>query len=554
MEKPPLRETIIARTPAGKTFRWGEDAWDAADRPDDTSYGSSVPGGYSTFSATLPRIYQSEYPDLPPLTELTVIDGAGATVGEYYLERASRRSGDSVSVSPEAVGFQNMLSDEKNVNWLGVDADLSSWSGATAQRKVWQNAFNVRVVDGAIQDGAYDGLPGLEIELASPWASAPSGEARYEPPAGTLISKIYYDYGSRSSVAANPAATYTLLLSLMTEPDTFGGVLSSADLYTVAGGSGSGIFSPGGDRAYGYVRWAPPAGANATDGATYTVRFTRITPVGDHGLTLGTSLGGGPGLLASDVIKYLVREYAPQLQVLDLNVGTTDLWIPHSRGDQTTVPDLITDHNKYHQWDWAVWERKRFYYQAPGEASIHKAWRARVGPSNLEDAGRDVRRVRNGVYVRFTDTQGIQRIVGPPGSQANHTTADLLDLDPANEANQAGRSMYDLVDMRGVSEPEPAVKVGQAYLTLMKQADRSGSATLSGYVQEESGSWYPHTSVRAGDTVRFVDASDSSPRRISEVTHTRGDRTSAVTLDAPREGIEAILDRLNLSLVATGLT
>jgi hypothetical protein len=553
VEKPPLRETIIITSPAGQKFRWGEDSWMASDTPDGTSHGSAMPGGFTSLTTNLPRLYKAEYPDIQPLSDIKVLDSTGTVVWEGYMERAPRRSGSEIIVSPDAVGYQNMLEDEQNVNWLGIDSDLKNWGPSTTGRKALQNFFNLRVVDMNQGEAIYDGDPDINLEFTSPWAAAPTAEALYTPPVGEKIAGIYYDFVSASSVASNPLATYTLYIVGAEDPVLLTNPISTSDLYTAAAGSAAGSmgFSP--TKKIVMVRWTPPAGANTTDGATYTVMFRVLTALGDHGLRVYDS-AAGKGLLASDVIPYIVKKYIPQIRVRSFNVQPTDLVIPHSRGDNTTVPELITEHNKYHLRDWAVWENKDFYYALPGEMSVTRTWKALVGPSQLEETGQDVRRIRNGVYVKYTDVGGVTRVVGPPSSKADYTDVALSDLDPENPANQVGRPLYDMVEMRGVSETAPAIIIGRKYLEFMRQADRSGSAIVSGYIQEESGSWFPHTSVRGGDYIRFVDSSDPTPRRISEVTHSRQGRTSQISLDAPKEGTEAILDRLQLSLLGTGMS
>ena len=541
-EKPPLREVIIARTPSGQTFRWGEDAWDAADRPDDTSHSSSAPGGYASFNGSLPRVYENQYADLPPLTEITVLDGAGSTVGEFYLERAPRRSGDITSIGVEAVGFQNLLADEKNVNWLGIDPLLEGWHPAYADRKD-QLSTVVSTIDTAIQPTT-DGGIGFLSESGATVPAFSYAALDWDASPGAFVKKVIYS-GTQSN-------TTNIDAPQIVGTDNSRRWLNPVTLALTLDGSRREVtFTT--PKQYLEIVGRANAAVTPGAGAGFKRLFTVMALVGDHGLSVYSGTAG-PGLLASDVITYLVKQFAPGLTLLGSNVKATDLVIPSSRGDQTNLPDLIAEHNKYHMWDWAVWEGKQFYYDRPGEAAVHKTWRARVGPSQLEETGRDVRRICNGTYVKYTDVQGKTRIVGPPSTRADYQTAALLDLDPANEANQAGRKLYDLVEMRGVSEQAPAIAVGQAYMALRKSADRSGSATVAGYVQTDAGHWFPHTSIRGGDRIQFVDSSDPSPRQISDVSHNRSRRESQITLDAPPQTLDAILDRLSLSLQGTGLS
>lgn len=104
-----------------------------------------------------------------------------------------------------------------------------------------------------------------------------------------------------------------------------------------------------------------------------------------------------------------------------------------------------------------------------------------------------------------------------------------------------------------VSTPAAATEVGRRFLAESKQLDRSGSAKLVGYVEDDRGVVHPFHHVRAGDTISFVDASDTSERRIIRASHDFESRTCSVDLDAPPAGIDALLQRLGVVLVPLSL-
>ena len=64
---------------------------------------------------------------------------------------------------------------------------------------------------------------------------------------------------------------------------------------------------------------------------------------------------------------------------------------------------------------------------------------------------------------------------------------------------------------------------------------------------------HPAWRVRAGDTITFVDAADPSPRRIVRTNYDHGSRTCSIDIDAPPEGLQALLERLGADLITVGL-
>jgi hypothetical protein len=128
----------------------------------------------------------------------------------------------------------------------------------------------------------------------------------------------------------------------------------------------------------------------------------------------------------------------------------------------------------------------------------------------------------------------------------------LKDYDPENPANKLGIVRRDLLQM-GTSTAAGATEVGRRFLEQTRLLDRSGRATLTGWVEDDRGVLHPYSRVRAGDSIVFVDASDKSERRIVKVDHTRSSRSCTVDLDAPPEGLQSLLERLGVVLVPLGL-
>jgi hypothetical protein len=148
---------------------------------------------------------------------------------------------------------------------------------------------------------------------------------------------------------------------------------------------------------------------------------------------------------------------------------------------------------------------------------------------------------------------GVSRTVGPAGSGADTTSTDLLDTDATNPANQLGIRRWDLLDMGMICTPAQATEVGRRFLEESRALDTSGSATLTGWVEDDKGVRHPYTHVRSGDTISFTDAADTAYRRIVRTQKFLDSRSVAIDLDAPPDGLDALLERLGALLVPLGL-
>jgi hypothetical protein len=72
-------------------------------------------------------------------------------------------------------------------------------------------------------------------------------------------------------------------------------------------------------------------------------------------------------------------------------------------------------------------------------------------------------------------------------------------------------------------------------------------------VRDDRGIPHPAWRVRAGDQIAFTDAADTSYRRIVRADYDHASRTCSVDLDAPPEGLDALLERLGVVLIPLGL-
>jgi hypothetical protein len=121
-ELPPLRLHHTIVTPSGRHFRWGEDDPNPANVPSNVRFSDTMPGGFETGDATLPRRSGQDSSDFERLSTWTIRGAGGEVAWEGRIERAPSSSGDERSVSPSGVGWQAHLDDNKSAQQVYVDA------------------------------------------------------------------------------------------------------------------------------------------------------------------------------------------------------------------------------------------------------------------------------------------------------------------------------------------------------------------------------------------------------------------------------------------------
>lgn len=542
---PRLTHTVEVKTPSGRFYRWAGDEPDPANRPSGLRHSSTMPGGYEACDLTLPRLPGRNYPDLERLSTIRVLDAGGGIVWEGRLERAPRSSGDRVSVSPGAVGYQAHLEDDKSASMIYVDRDLSAWANDwTELRALRAGAFDIRTLSYQNDKG------GVVFELPNtPVPAQALTEALYRAPAGTTIAAVEYA-GTQSAIPAGYRAADVNFADNEADMHSGGGTYQRV-LVTLDGTLRTA--QPTTPRRNASLTfYANGAGATPAVGAQRT--WSKLAVYGDHGLTRRAVAGETAGLYASDIVAHAVGTWAPLLNVTEGPDGTiqpTTFVIPHAvHRDLTTAAEIVRQALRYGLQDWAVWDNRTFVMHDRGARG--RNWRARVGPAQLEETGSSVERLWNSVIVQYQDVDGTTRTVGPPGSGADSTSTDLEDADPENPANILGIRRRDLLTM-GISTPAAATEIGRRFLQETKQLDRSGRARFVGHVEDDRGVTHPYSHVRAGDTVTFVDSGDTSARRIVKADHDDDAKTCAVDLDAPPEGLQATLERLGVVLTPLGL-
>jgi hypothetical protein len=554
-EGPPLRLSYDVTNPSGHHFRWAADETDAENVPSDVSFGDSMPGGFDSFTATLPRRSTEEFPDLDRLSTIRALGVGGNVAGEYRLNRSPRTSGDEVAIGPEAEGWQAHLEDDKTAQEIYVDIDLGRWGEASVQRRLNMIASSFSPISpaGVNNDETSPSLL-LQVQTAN-WAAAdaPLVEGVYDA-RGVEIASIYYAWKKNANLPTGPDS-WTWEVRAW---DDFVGTSPDASGDLQAAGPGTGTLTATSGKYYGVVQLFYTGAGVGGNNEDFSLFWTTLAVYGNHGLTKqGTaSATTAQGFYASDIIAHAVSTWAPLLNYstgTDGSIATTSIVIPQAAFlEPTTAAEILREVDRVHLHDWAVWENRTFHYHPRGSSAC-KRWRARVGPSGLQEAGPSNDRLWNGIMVRYQDVDGSTRTVGPTGSSANTTSSDLLDDDEENPANQLGIRRWDLLDMGRISTATIATEVGRIFLEETKAMDTSGSATLTGWVEDDRGVRHPYHRVRSGDCIAFVDASDTSYRHIIRTQKSPESRSVAIDLDAPPDGLDALLERLGVALIPLAL-
>jgi hypothetical protein len=513
-----------------------------------------MPGGYDTAQATLPRKPGIDYGDQNGFSTWRIYGAGGEVVSETRLERSPRASGDQVSISPEGVGWHNHMEDDKSGSFVGIDRDLGRWQGISATRRNGlAGPFNPTSDGQAIADTS-TGNPIIRLENSGhmPGSTGALAESWYDAGPGNLIAGLICGADSAAG-SAHTNAAFTLSSQ---GADTDTAAAPTITLFAVAGGTAvpTAYRALASTRRWLILQWGWSGGPYSGDEAERWRDVKNIAVIGHHGLPL-YGQAGEEGLLASDIVAYAISRWAP---LLNFSVGPTgtlqrsSFVIPHlTFYEPTTVKEMLTQAIRFGLPDWAVWDDRTFYLHPRGARG--RKWRFRVGPGQLQETGQAMDRVWNGILVRYQDVDGTTRVVGPPGSGADVEDSALLVTDPLNAANLAGIRRWDMLDMGKVSVSGSAIEVGRIFLEQANLLDRSGQAVSVGYAMDDRGILRPASQIRAGDGAVFVDAADSSERRIVRVQYDHSTRTASLDLDAPPEGLDAIQERLAVELIRLGI-
>lgn len=536
-EPPPLDLSVLVETPGNVRTRWGWDDPNPDLVPTNMTFGTAMPGGFTQCNITLERAPERFYGDDRELSKLTVLGAGGTVAWQGRIEKLPDTAGYEAQESPEAVGYQAALEDDNSVREIYVDAELSKWEPVSIEDKLSHLQSGEPVVNASIGGPPSGGGPtGLVTSLTGPftnWTICVASYAAQGIPLGYVAA--FCKVQETNVIGDKPIAD----ANIQAYPHSLVKELEEHDY--------AGVFGTPGGTVLLQMK-------EGTAGVEYAVCWTTLAVYGEHGLTLygGLSESGAPGILASEVVGHAIRRWAPEIAFSTGPEGTikpSSFIIPQLAFlEPTTVAEVIKQATRFELPDWAVWEGPTLYMNPRGERG--RKWQARVGPSQLQESGPQISRLWNGVCVQYTDVTGKQRMVGPPGfagGTSETEDSNLLETNPENPLNELGIRKWALLKM-GTSTVEGAKAVGRIYLQEQKARELQGQAALIGYVEDEQGTSWPAWMVRAGDTIRFVDASITAPRTIVNTSYDDTTKTNTISLEQPPENMQALLERLAVSI------
>lgn len=552
-EPPPLRLDITVTSPTGKRTRWAADEPDGAFVPGSMQFADQIPGGYKDFSAVLARRPDWDYGDTDELADITIRGLGGSVAWQGRLDQAGSSAGDQANVNPSAVGYQAMLDDDQSAREIFLDIALSRWQGPSVQRQI---DLQIALVDVDSPTSSADfttGEPALVTSLSGPWSREHVSEAWYDAQ-GIPIGELYYAGKTQAAgtigddVASDP--NWTAAVSLADDD-----VASASDIAGVAITSPwqASLNATTATRKWALALLGNTAAAGGS-GVNYPLYWTFLGVVGQHGCPLyGTpSATGGLGLLASDAVAYALAKWCPGLAFttgVDGTIQPTGYLIPQLAVlDPGGMSAIVQAATAFELLDWAVWAGPTFWMNQRGARG--RRWRARTGPARLQNTGPSSQTLYNGVILTWSDVAtGTTRTAGPPGSGCDVEDARLLDPDPQNPANEIGIRKWSPPIQLGTGTAGMALDAGVFYLAEQQLVTMAGQATLDGFVEDaDTGVVWPAWCARSGDSISFIDAANTSFRRIVDGAWDDSTKSRTISLDAPPDGMAQLLARYGASI------
>jgi hypothetical protein len=545
------RLTLSVTHSNGKTTRWGPDAADATEIPDDLTFGTSIPGGDKDLTCSLLRRIDLDYPDQGLFDEVRLYGPGNRSVWRGKMAQFPRSHGQGYGITPGAVGLSALLDRQRGFREIYVDRDLGRWSTAAVQRRL--NVLGTyTILDPSTVPDTATGQPSLATVFTNTWTNTtrPLAEAWYDA-TGIPLGSVYYAWKKNANVSSADAnwKWYAKLASDDVE------TASDATANLRAAGPGTGTLTATGTKKYGLLQHLYDAGPGGGANSEYAIYWTCLAVYGAHGLTKQGSdtATSAKGFYASDVIQDIVERAAPDLTIGEIEA--TSFVIPHLVfADPTRGADAIAAVNAYHLYDWGVYDGE-FFYRATDPDRL--CWQARLDQgANLTLDGDTGAQVFNGVLVRYTDPLGKQRIAGPPAAYwdggvalADSTNTALVDTSASNPLNAWGETAWGELSIGFTTTAAGAEAIGAAWLAERSLAQRRGSLTLTGTVTHPSEGDVPVWRVRAGDYVSISDHPATVARRIIETRYTHGSRSITLSLDNTNFKLESILERLGVQLM-----
>jgi hypothetical protein len=548
------RLALSVTTADGGGVRWGGDEPNEGLVPADLEFGSAMPGGYKDLSCSLLRRFSGS----ERLFDRVRAYGPGnRTAFDGRLVQFPRAD---LQVNPGAVGHSAHMRDDPSVREIYVDQDKTHWEGPTVQRKL-NLIGQYTAVDPAVVLDVDNGRAVLALTQVGDWAATakPAAEAVYRG-GGIPIGALYYAWKRTGNIGAGDP-NWSWSAFLMDNADATGASDTTGNMRS--DGPFIGVLDAGVDRKFAGVFMSYGSGPAGLPNVDYSIYWTSLGVYGTHALPRqGVNTDAlAYGFYGHDIILDLVSRWASKLNAT-IGAGSiepnTSFVIPQAAFfDPTTVADAVMLINGYFLWEWGVFDDLKFFWRAPSLTRTIWTCRRDLG-ARASFEGETGEAQFNGVLVRYTDANGQRKLAGPPaanwqGGQArcDVTNAVLVDTSPENVVNRAGiPRKWGVLEIGPVTTDEGAVQLGFVWLAEHRLPQRRGSIQAPTRITHPTEGPVPTWRPRAGDSVTIEDLPGDEPRRIIETRYRRGSDAVEMTVGNTDWKIDAILERIGISLVS----
>ena len=531
-ERPPLELHAEVVTPDGYTTVWRTSAREPGNRPQGISFRTARMDGFKDGSCSCRGRIDQPQPDLALFNTLRFVGADGSIAYEGRMAALPRESGAPPTWNVQAAGLMANAKDRR-FRMIFVDRDMTQWHEPPIERRL-------SIANG----GAGQGKIGTTVDGGGLTWEVPNealpiyehAEVWYDAGPGVRIARFDYRGTQTGSWTGfqEPALMVTDIADASTGTNTVL-TLSGAARY-------DDTFPPG---RYGMLRALTVSAVTPPVGTAR--RYDRAHVFGDHGLPVVNAVDGFGGVVASDVIRWLIENYCP-----DLNAGgvqDTSYAISHLVFRDRVFPyDAMLTCNSFHRWGLECWEGGTVHY-GPLDLTDYD-WELRLDDfgTQLSPQGPVAEEVANGIEVQYTDAKtGRQEVLLPDD------WPDLRDTNPLNPVNRAGGYKTTEFSISNVCTQEDALQIGRMALAEFNAPKHKGTATVRGYIKDRAGNLQPVWKVRAGDRVVITDSVDEEVHVVTETDYGHDDKTARLAIDDTFQRLDAYLDRYANALQARGL-
>lgn len=545
---PPLALSVNLTDASGAVTRLGSEDTNPEDVPTNISF-RTARDGFADASMTLNRRIDRDYIDVNLLDEIELVGADGTTAYEGRIGAAPRSFDGQHSVSLQFAGWIAHARD-RQFSEIYVDRDMSQWREPGRGRIVNIVASNFEQPGApTLLFDATSSLQAIVVRHEDVWTAPylPLAETWYDAGTNNRIGRVYYDIVNVG--AASTANVNWDLIVRTSSDDIFSAIpVSSGDIWASVPLASS-ISDTTGLSRYAVISFFYNATPGGGAGNVLSVHVRNLSVYGNHGLTLrGTEPAG---VYASDVIANVAQRFCPKLNTG--GVQATTFPIPHLVFRELTHPyDAFLEVNKYHLWDFGVWENKTLFYK-PIDLTDYD-WEIRLDdhdyPANVSLQGDSTQDLANGVTVQYTDVLTGQQNVLLPTS-----FTDLTDPDVENPFTKHGYQGWKNYQVSVPTTQEAALQLGRAALAEFNQPMAPGSITIGPHIRDRAGHPQQAWKVRAGDRVAITSSTSLSdrPRMISETSYDHDAKRVTMSLEGGVKRLDAVVDRLTVALQAANL-